>query len=151
MLIVPFLCEFYVGICLTTEEKARKNLSQVKKNLSQSTIYILPKHPYITNPPPHHTHPHTHTHTHTHIHTHLKFHKTRGLVLHSLLVPFEMKGVCGRLFVAYLGSGNNSGGSEQYDYGGGVYQGKCANIVCSAADTFNHTVRILDLRSSSNQ
>jgi hypothetical protein len=25
---VPSLCEFYSGICLTTEEKARKNLSQ---------------------------------------------------------------------------------------------------------------------------
>jgi hypothetical protein len=32
---VPSLCEFYPDICLTTEEKARKNLSQVKKNLSQ--------------------------------------------------------------------------------------------------------------------
>jgi len=31
---VPRLCEFYPGICLTTEEKARKNLSQGKKNLS---------------------------------------------------------------------------------------------------------------------
>jgi hypothetical protein len=32
----PFLfCEFYPGICLTTEEKAWKNLSQGKKNLSQ--------------------------------------------------------------------------------------------------------------------
>jgi len=29
------LCKFYPGICLTTEEKARKNLSQGKKNLSQ--------------------------------------------------------------------------------------------------------------------
>jgi len=28
---VPRLCEFYPGICLTTEEKARKNLSQGKK------------------------------------------------------------------------------------------------------------------------
>jgi hypothetical protein len=67
---VPRLCEFYPGICLTTEEKARKtlsqgkkNLSQVKKNLSQSTVYILPKHPHITNPPTHITKP-THTHTH---------------------------------------------------------------------------------------
>jgi hypothetical protein len=49
---VPRLCEFYPGICLTTEGKARKNLSQgkknrtqVKKNLSQSTVYILPKTP----------------------------------------------------------------------------------------------------------
>jgi hypothetical protein len=38
---VPRLCEFYPGICLTTEEKARKNLSQVKKNFRQSTVYIL--------------------------------------------------------------------------------------------------------------
>jgi len=29
------LCEFYPGLCLTTEEKSRKNLSQGKKNLSQ--------------------------------------------------------------------------------------------------------------------
>jgi len=29
------LCEFYPGICLTTEEKALKNLSQGKKNFSQ--------------------------------------------------------------------------------------------------------------------
>jgi hypothetical protein len=32
---VSRLCEFYPGICLATEEKARENLSQVKKNLSQ--------------------------------------------------------------------------------------------------------------------
>jgi hypothetical protein len=34
---VPRLCGLYPGICLTTEEKARKNLSQGKarKNLSQ--------------------------------------------------------------------------------------------------------------------
>ena len=49
---VPRLYEFYPGICLTTEEKAwknlsqgKKNLSQVKKNLSHSTVYILPKTP----------------------------------------------------------------------------------------------------------
>jgi hypothetical protein len=68
---VPRLCEFYPGISLTTEEKARKNLSQgkknlsqgkknlsqgkknlsqVKKNLSHSTVYILSKHPHITKP-----------------------------------------------------------------------------------------------------
>ena len=28
-------CEFYAGICLTTEGKARKNLSKGKKNPSQ--------------------------------------------------------------------------------------------------------------------
>jgi len=63
---VPRLCKFYPGVCLTTEEKARKNLSQgkknlsqVKKNLNQGTVYILLKHPHITKS--------THTHTHTHI------------------------------------------------------------------------------------
>jgi hypothetical protein len=30
---VPRLCGFYPGICLTTEEKARKNLSQMLINL----------------------------------------------------------------------------------------------------------------------
>jgi hypothetical protein len=58
---MPRLCEFYPDICLTTEEKARKNLSQgkknlsqakknlsqVKKNLSQSAVYIISKHPHI--------------------------------------------------------------------------------------------------------
>jgi N-acetyl-gamma-glutamylphosphate reductase len=29
---VPHLCEFFPGICLTTEEKARKNLSQGRRN-----------------------------------------------------------------------------------------------------------------------
>jgi hypothetical protein len=52
---VPRLYKFYPGICLTTKENARenlslgkRNLSQVKKNLSESTVYILPKHPHIT-------------------------------------------------------------------------------------------------------
>ena len=65
---MPRLCEiFYPGICLTTEEKTRKNLSQgkknlsqVKKNLSQSTIYVLPKH----------THKHIYFKNHTYTHTH---------------------------------------------------------------------------------
>jgi len=58
----PVFCDFYPGICLTTEEKARKNLSQGKKNLSQvnrnlsqCTVYILPKHPHITKPTQTHT------------------------------------------------------------------------------------------------
>jgi hypothetical protein len=68
---VPRLCEVYPGICLTTEEKARKtlsqvekNLSQVNKNLSQCTVYILPKHPHITKPTQTHTlqNPHIYTH-----------------------------------------------------------------------------------------
>jgi hypothetical protein len=51
---MPRLCEFYPGICLTTEEKARKtlrqgkkNLSQVKKNLTNIKVYMLPKHQHI--------------------------------------------------------------------------------------------------------
>ena len=32
---MPRFGEFYHGICLTTEEKTRKNLSHGKKNLSQ--------------------------------------------------------------------------------------------------------------------
>jgi hypothetical protein len=63
---VPRLCEFHPGICLTTEEKARKNLSQGKKNLSQFTVYILPKYPHITKPTQTHTlqNPHKHTRAH---------------------------------------------------------------------------------------
>ena len=75
---VPRLCEFYPGICLTTEEKAwknlsqgKKNLSQVKKNLSQSTVYILPKTPthykILTN-----THITKPTHKPTRAYTHYK-------------------------------------------------------------------------------
>jgi len=74
---VPRLCEFYPGICLTTDEKERKNLSQdkknlnqVKKNLSQSTLYILPKYPHITKlsqtPTLQNTHSRARAHTHTH-------------------------------------------------------------------------------------
>ena len=65
---MPRLCEFYPGICLTNEEKARQNLSQGKKKLSQSTVNILPKHPHITKPSQTQTlqNPHIHTRTHTH-------------------------------------------------------------------------------------
>jgi hypothetical protein len=63
----PVFARFYPGICLTTEEKARKNHSQGKRNLSQSTVYILPRHPHITKPTQSHPlqNPHIHTHTHT--------------------------------------------------------------------------------------
>jgi hypothetical protein len=67
---VPLLCEFFPGICLTTEEKARKNLSQrkknlsqVKKNLGQSKIYIYQNTHTLQNP---HTQTHYKTHTHAH-------------------------------------------------------------------------------------
>jgi len=52
---VPRLFEIYPGICITTEEKARKNLREGTKNLSQGTVYILPKHPHITKPTQTHT------------------------------------------------------------------------------------------------
>jgi hypothetical protein len=35
---VPRLCEFYPGICLITEVKAWKNLSQGKKKPSENSI-----------------------------------------------------------------------------------------------------------------
>jgi len=35
---VPHLCEFYPGICLTTEEKARKNLNQSSRRLPGGTM-----------------------------------------------------------------------------------------------------------------
>jgi len=81
---VSRLCEFYPGICLTTEEKSRKNLSkgkknlsQVKKNLSQGAVLHITKTPTLYKT---HTNTHitkrapsrarrarAHTHTHTHI------------------------------------------------------------------------------------
>jgi len=68
----PVFASFTLAFALQLREKARKNLgqgkkilSQVKKSLSQGTVYILPKHPHITKP----THTYTHTHTHTHYRT----------------------------------------------------------------------------------
>ena len=65
---VPRLCEFNPGICLTTEEKARKNLSQGSRRV---LVYIL----NITKTPTQLQYPHIHTptllqNTHTHTHTH---------------------------------------------------------------------------------
>jgi hypothetical protein len=62
VLTVPSLCELYPGICLTTEEKARKTLSQGNrrdsKNAHYQDIHTLQNLSIYT---------HTHTHTHTHI------------------------------------------------------------------------------------
>jgi hypothetical protein len=60
-----------------TFSQGQENLRQVNKNLSHSTVYILPKHPHKTKPsqthtlpnPPTPTHPHIHTHTHTYYKT----------------------------------------------------------------------------------
>jgi len=37
---VPRLCGFYPGICLTTEEKVRKNLSQGSRRVADGTMKI---------------------------------------------------------------------------------------------------------------
>ena len=75
----PRLGELYPGICLTTEEKARKNLSQGSRRV---LVYILPKrtrykthtHTHTLQNPHIRTHtlqnPHIHTHTYTPTHTH---------------------------------------------------------------------------------
>ena len=80
---VPRLCEFYPGICLTTEEKAWKNLSQVKKNLRlrktpvrlrETSVRV--QYTYYQNThtlqKPSHTHTHYKSHTHTHTYTLVK-------------------------------------------------------------------------------
>jgi len=64
---MPHLYEFNCGICLTTEEKARKNLSQGSRRV---LVYIL----HITKTPTKFQYPHIRTpillqktHTHPHI------------------------------------------------------------------------------------
>jgi len=75
---VSRLREFYPGTCLTTEEKARKNLSQGqknlshgKKNVSQGTVYITyyQNNHTLQNLHIHMVHTHTLTHAHTNTHT----------------------------------------------------------------------------------
>jgi hypothetical protein len=39
VLAVPSLCKLYLGICLTTEEKARKNLSESSRRDSKNAHY----------------------------------------------------------------------------------------------------------------
>jgi hypothetical protein len=65
VLVVPSLCEFYPGICLTTEEKARKTLTQGSRRDSKYTHY---QDTHTLQNPNKQTNKHTHTtHTHTHI------------------------------------------------------------------------------------
>jgi len=46
---VPRLCEFYPGICLTAEEKARKNLSQDSRRVPVGSMKTnIQKRTYIT-------------------------------------------------------------------------------------------------------
>jgi hypothetical protein len=67
---VSRICVLYPGICLTTEEKARKNQSQGKTNLSQVNKNLRVHYTYYQD-----THTlqnrHKQTHTHTHTHTHI--------------------------------------------------------------------------------
>ena len=64
---MPGVYKFYPGICLPTEEKAQKNLSQGSRRV---LVYILPKRTHYK------IHTYTHTHitkpTHTHTLTHYK-------------------------------------------------------------------------------
>jgi hypothetical protein len=69
----PVFPSFNLAFALQLRKKhgktcqGKKNLSQVKKNLIQSTVYILPKHPHITKPSQTHTLQNPHIHKHTHI------------------------------------------------------------------------------------
>jgi len=46
---VPRLCGLYPGICLTTEEKARRNLSQTINHL-ETAVNAVAKKTFIENP-----------------------------------------------------------------------------------------------------
>jgi len=73
VLAVPRLCEFYPGICLPTEEKARKNLSQCSRSVIHITYYqnthILQNYTHTHTYYKTHTYTHITKHTHTHTHT----------------------------------------------------------------------------------
>jgi hypothetical protein len=78
---VPRLWEFYPGICLTTEEKAQKNLSQGKKNLSQVKENLSQYSIHITK--------NTHTLQSPHKHTHYKTHSyTQVFIKNMRITPF---------------------------------------------------------------
>ena len=55
---VPYLCEFNPGICLTTEEKARKNLSKGSRRVLIESKSVSIHITYYQN---------THTYTHPHV------------------------------------------------------------------------------------
>ena len=72
---MPRLCEFYPGICLTTEEKAQKTSVGLRKTSIRVLYTYYQKYPPITKPTQTHTlqnpliHTRARTHTHTHTHT----------------------------------------------------------------------------------
>ena len=55
----------------TSVSVRKKNSNQVKKNLSQSTVYIYQNNHTLQNP---HKHTHYKTHTYAHVHTHTQTH-----------------------------------------------------------------------------
>jgi len=64
----PVFASFSLAFALQLRKKHGKNISQVKKNLSQSTVHI--RITRITKTPTHYkTHARTHTRTHTHYKT----------------------------------------------------------------------------------
>ena len=84
---MPRLCEFYPDICLTTEDIARKNLSQ-------SILYIYQNTHTLQNP---RIHTHTHTNTHTHItkqyktttaQIKTKYNKKNNLIKHTVVTVY---------------------------------------------------------------
>jgi hypothetical protein len=74
VLAVPHLCEFYPGICLATEEKARKNLGHSSRRVrsihSTKTPTDYKTYTHARAPTYYKTHTYTTTHTYTHTHTH---------------------------------------------------------------------------------
>jgi len=72
---VPRLCVFYPGICLTTEEKAGKNLNEGKKTIRQVKKNLRVQYTYYQN-----------THTNTHI---TKQYKTTTVVYRLIRVSFN--------------------------------------------------------------
>jgi hypothetical protein len=76
-----------------TSVRVRKNISQVKKNLSQSTVYIYQNTHTLQNPHKH-THYKPHTYTHTHTHKHIYIYNTYDAICEELLencMPFSVR------------------------------------------------------------
>ena len=96
---MPSLCEFYPGICLTTEEKARKNLSLGSRRVLVYILHITKTHTLQNL----HTHTHTHTHIHTHKHTrtHYKTHTYMHTHTHTRTLQNNIKLLPGFIFISF--------------------------------------------------
>ena len=81
----PIVAGFKPGICLTTEEKARQNLSQGSWRVTVYILHIIKTHiHYKTHT---HTHPRITKPTHTHTHTHPRITKPTYTHTHTLQNP----------------------------------------------------------------